>query len=183
MAVERNHPEKRVLNIRGAFIAAERYRAASEGLKGANSDPDFFVPRIVLAAIAIELYLKVLLVIETGGMLRSHRYHDLFNALPLSTQGELTEVFENEKRNDSFQRTLHLMESRVGRPIDVSIEHCLEASGEAFVKWRYNFEGDLPQFLCPFELIAAVRSIILDRYPELPQKPSTGDRMIVIVVD
>ena len=75
------------------------------------------VPAIVCYAFAVELYLKLLLVLSKVDFKKEHRLELLFGLLPASTQDDLTKAYG-----------------------DPSLAKDLAEVGSAFVVWRYEHE-------------------------------------------
>jgi hypothetical protein len=100
-----------------------------------------FIPATVLGAFAFELYLKTLIIIDTGRSAQNeHNYWRLFyQKLPSNTQREVKERYE-KLPPDLLQHAHQHIEELKSTEYDTSFEGELKHSQDAFVLWRYLFE-------------------------------------------
>lgn len=97
-------------------------------------------PFVVLGALALELYFKGLHAIEhNGAVTHGHNLHDLFHRLSDESRLKITD--EYNRLLPQSQTATELMKRSHRPAADFSIENVLKEDGEAFVRWRYSYEG------------------------------------------
>ena len=133
------------------------------------------IPQVVNSSLSSELYLKCLILIETGNIPHEHDLAKLFDGL----RDETKQVIENEWNAGTAKQSTVLdeIDRRAGGAITArTLTEALAKEGGAFVNWRYAHE---PGPLCNFSLSnlpAILRRQILAIRPELqPQSPPVQD--------
>lgn len=124
---------------------------------------------IVLSALACELFLKCLVLIETGKLERGHHLKHLFDRLEMNTKRSIRSIWDAEivPRQkllwDAFER-------ETGSKISRDLPTALSRSKGAFEKLRYSYEGDVENIDYVLnELPWILKRVILARHPEWKQ--------------
>ncbi len=137
------------------------------------SDPPHpldMIPLVTNNAFAAELYLKCLIHVETGQLIKAeHNLQKLFSKLPEKTQTEIEKRFDAEiskgPEMDRSNASEELKEAARSRP--ASLRAALKEGADAFVEWRYLYEDNLSKnFFALFPLPAILRYVILERKPD-----------------
>lgn len=76
--------------------------------------------RIILYGIAIEIYLKALMLADGVAELRSHDWVRLFTSLPMARQNEVKDIIGDAYKHD--------------------FDSFLSDNKDTFIKWRYSYE-------------------------------------------
>lgn len=112
---------------------------------------------------AFELYLKCLMIIETGEYYRCHDLLFLFNELPLTTRTNIEERFNNDviffRRNMTY----------FGLFVNPSLHDLLKEASTAFMDFRYLFEKTSNTLYDLAPVIECIRHEIFQKKPELKQ--------------
>lgn len=144
-----------------AFILAAR-KLTQPGVP----DLQLVVAQIVNSSFASELYLKCIILIETGDVPRGHDLAKLFDKLKRETKDSIESKWNTEraKRSAAFDE----IDRRAGSPVTArTLLDALTKEGRAFEIWRYGYEprrlpnfslGDLPAILR--EHVQAERQIL-----------------------
>lgn len=153
------------------FIQAYRFRSTARVIGdlvryGDEKNLDLYSdPFVVNASFSIELYLKCIGIIESGDEKTPyiHELDKLYDALSVEIQNKLSDVFikENEKLG-----SYHLVKKN-GFDFDWSLRNVLKESSKAFVKWRYSYEGNLPDIISIKAVIFALETIIFELREDL----------------
>ena len=102
-------------------------------------------PTVACLAFSIELFLKLLLLLETGTYDREHELDEIFEKLPSGVK----EQIERNCRSD--------------------VQYYLKQAQKAFVQWRYQHEYEFliasPENLA--EISVALRATVKERHPNL----------------
>jgi len=147
----------------GATILARR----------ANLDwPILHVPAGVLAGLAVELYLKCLLLIQVGQFPATHNFKVLFGQLPRVTRIRL------EKKHDEIKATHPDFAAARETSLDPNdLMSVLDAAQESFTELRYPYEQDIKAqkgSVFPLWLfLMCVRDRILELHPDWSDIPPT----------
>jgi hypothetical protein len=125
------------------FQSAEQFKLAYSTLQQANTGA-LNVPMTVYGALALELYLKSLIVLEEKEPPYIHDAVKLFNELKPETQKRISGHYD--KRTPGGLETMAKARPELGlQHLDFSFDAVLAASGDAFVKFRYIYEGKLSE--------------------------------------
>jgi hypothetical protein len=98
------------------------------------------LPFIVIIAFCAELYLKCLLMLETGNYVVGHDLERLYSQVSALRRARIKEFFNEVFIRAAYERILQ----EKGLPIDpleLEIEGALRRLNNAFVEYRYVFEG------------------------------------------
>jgi hypothetical protein len=123
-------------------------------------------PVMVLGALTIELFLKCLICIETGGAPRTHDLRELFDLLSDSTRTRIQHSWDN---GIAAHRAAEWddIENRTGVKIARDLPTALSVGGDSFRRIRYSYEGnnqDLQYYLQ--DLPTLLGRVILEIRPE-----------------
>jgi hypothetical protein len=122
------------------------------------------IPAATNHAFAVELYLKCLILFDTGRMVRGHRITRLFAALIASRQRQIVDVYQRQIARDA---NVAYLRSRGANDEEFKFDNVLARLDEAFVRIRYGFEGGIPNFIqVGGGVCAAIRSVILEAQPD-----------------
>jgi hypothetical protein len=165
-----DHNPKRIFQVAENFALALKVIDTYNNEAPASAPPGVGVqtpmlPRVVLAAFVLELYLKCIIAIERTQrkILRSHDHCELFNAISPNAQKAVKHEYQDliSSRNGYVQ----LMSAQFpGQNLD--FDSVLDAGKSAFILFRYAYENDNCSLLkWPSDpIIAAVRSYLLANY-------------------
>ena len=125
-------------------------------------------------AMAAELYLKCLIHIETGRLVKNqHNLQKLFGMLPRETQAEIQKRFDAAMRPPNYDFSSVPEAERealrkVAERMPKNLVEALRKGGDAFVEWRYLYENesDTGNPYSLFNLPAILRVVILEHKPE-----------------
>ena len=153
--------------IKSIFFQAGAFHLAA-GRLAQNGVPHIplLIAQVVNSSLSSELYLKCVILIETGKVPHEHDLELLFDEL----KNETKEIIEREWDAETAQRSAVLdeIDRRAGSPVTPrKLKDALNKEGKAFVNWRYAHE---PGELCNFSLgnfPGIVRKHILVIRPEL----------------
>ncbi len=155
------------------FVHADGFLKATISLNKSPDHPQFdpftFAALVTNSAFASELYLKCLIQIETGQMIKhEHNLYTLFRKLPGKTQQEIEELFNTELakqvKHDVNRAPADAQKAIADRP--TAFRQILRVGGQAFVEWRYLYETDNTAPFGLFPLPEILRKVILIRKPE-----------------
>ena len=125
----------------------------------------------VNAALATELYLKCLLLIECEQFPRKHDLKFLFGQLPRETQKRLRKRHDQTNRGD---KNLALLRKH-GAVKDTDLDALLESGKDVFEQFRYPYEPRAKDVLFGLSgLATCVRDYILALRPEWIDAQSTS---------
>ena len=136
--------------------------------EGARKDGDFelTMPYVVNGAFSLELYLKVLLFLETGSPARGHKLEGLYGKLTERSKDFLVDRVKGFIDFSKFHRDLGAAITRDSMvPFSWDVETLIAQSSEAFEKWRYAFEAHPGWFAGYNEL----RNALVDRIGQIEQ--------------
>jgi hypothetical protein len=123
----------------------------------------------VNAALATELYLKCLLLVECGQFPKVHNLKLLFGQLRTSTRQVL------KKKHDDLVRADQRLERFVKQGMKLDLDSLLEKGQDIFEQFRYPYEVNLKEvFFGLTGLLASVRDYILSIRPEWIDDESTS---------
>jgi hypothetical protein len=134
--------------------AAIRCAAPVEIEEGGTTSPTS--PMIACYAFAAELYLKSLVVLDTGGVIPGHRLNVLFNRLRAETQKSIAERYRN-----------------LLNATETDLREALSDLGAAFVDWRYIYESDPGRHIDVRALVHFVQSLFAEIRARRPGWPVT----------
>jgi HEPN domain-containing protein len=144
------------IDPREIFQAAEQFNAAGVVLIRAS---DLALPLSVTHAFALELYLKSLLLIETGVSARGHNLLTLFEQLPGASQAEIEAVFAREE----LPACRIVLEKE---QLPFSYRGNLALAADMFEKFRYQYElTDQQQRCIGTYLLSPLQRVIIHRQP------------------
>src|SRR5262249_46370125 len=128
-------------------------------------------PPIVCAAFALELYLKCLIAMEPGKKNRApkcHNLHTLFHLLDAETQSQIRARFKPYESEQEELASRAYAAQGMARSLGTIFDFILNASQDAFEKYRYIHEKGLEanQGWGADRIMQAARRVILDRHPE-----------------
>ncbi len=119
-----------------------------------RSDFDYLNPYIINAAFSLELYLKVLLFREQNTWPNGHNLSKLFKRLDASSRKFLVSDFEAQTAKSKAHLVVqeHIRTSSSMKKFSWDLEVLLKNSSNAFINWRYAFEGRTGWFAGYLEL-------------------------------
>ena len=157
------------------FVHADGFQAAAIRLQNPGGNPPLnplHASAVVTnLAFSAELYLKCLIQIETGQMIKSdHDLHKLFLKLPETTRQEIEKPFNaiisKPPAYDVSSLPPDAQAAMLKQP--KNLIEALKAGGNAFIEWRYLYEVDESNrnIFSLFPLPAILRDVIIKRKPE-----------------
>jgi HEPN domain-containing protein len=154
------------------YIQAERFRVADRVLRSSKNTLDIsrytILPSLVNSALASELYMKCIILLETKKPAQGHHLGKLFSEISRDRQRFIEDVWTNDviSRNAKYHERL---EAVVGERIPVDLRTILADGGMAFVLFRYPYElSSLPNTGIS-DLPYALRPAVLHMKPEWSQ--------------
>jgi len=167
---------KPTFDSRRIFRTAEWFYSASGILQqSVPTRPGVTIPRTVLNAFSLELYLKCLIAIETGkSPPTGHNLRWLFNRLDSKTQDTIRSSFDNpsDKSEIAWRETLTNPKPPLPKdfaPSPYNFDTVLDTSAKAFAKFRYIFErGEVAQDGAAWHadyIVKCTRRVIIKRNP------------------
>jgi transcriptional regulator with XRE-family HTH domain len=139
-----------------ARILIERYRK--------QDGHHFIAPLAVNSALAVELYLKCLLLLEGKSYAPVHDLKSLFDSVDTDDKERIKQFF-----TEDIARKEYIKRIQASNPeMRYEVEPILEAANKAFEEWRYIFEEkDYTRYYYGLEEVReAVERIILEIKPE-----------------
>jgi hypothetical protein len=115
------------------------YCSIADSVGERNGDLSQFAPLFVNLAFSGELFLKVLLIVETGTSVRGHDLCKLFNQLPLPVRDAIQQRFDAAQSASQ----MHGMLASIRPSLKVSFSSALKEASRTFEAWRYPGEGEL----------------------------------------
>lgn len=161
----------RTFDAKSIFTVAEQFRMSADILFQQWRDHHIQVvpPSFTCRAFSLELYLKTLLTIERGGYPQSgHNLESYMEPLSIETKNKIRD-YTNMIAVPSRKKDQELSRQRgFPAPPDFDYDTALKASANAFVNWRYVYEGNFKpaEGWQGGEIIQAVRRIILEHHPD-----------------
>lgn len=156
------------------FVHADGFLRASAP-KSDPPNPYDMAALVTNSAIASELYLKCLIHLETGQLVKNqHNLKKLFGMLRQETQEMIQARFDaalgKQKEYDYSNTPVELKEDAqaVAQNMPKNLKEALKKGAGAFVEWRYLYE-DESESGNPFSLFylpSLLRAVILERKPE-----------------
>lgn len=147
-------------------LALEWYSAKVDNLK----DPAFFMSPPMLFGLAIELYYKCLIRLETGEAAIGHDLVKLFNKIPQASRRAirqrfrvLAEAYARNPLNKEFS-------CYMGHDPLFDFDKTLQECRRAFILWRYPHEETPCPMIGHGELIGSARWQIMELMPELKEQ-------------
>jgi len=123
----------------GALVMLGPFEVALEEGRCVLSPETPFAANAVLQALAVELYLKCLHVLDHGWHGDTHSLHDLFWALTPATQAAVRALYLAWITANPPPADLPLPDgTRV--PVDLSLDAVLDSHRGSFVEWRFPHE-------------------------------------------
>lgn len=159
--VKPNTENSAQIDAREMFWTARLYTETAEHLfHRAKERKDSQLPTVILASLAVEIFLKCLLKIETGDFPKSsHDLHFIFKQISRELRDQI--------------RIRHDAELSPGEP---KLSARLESGGLAFDRWRYPFgsANDARGEAYGLNWLGeVVKGVILERHPEWNDSEST----------
>ena len=143
------------------YIAAEGFRTIGWNL--ATTLPENVVQYCVVSALALELYLKCAISLDSGKKrVQDHNHTRLFARLSKESQSDIISLFES---NPSVHR-VNAAFWQTNPELDLSFHHRLRLGQDAFTYFRYAYEESsaTPSSWLSGEITEAVRMWILKKY-------------------
>ncbi len=152
---------------RRIYIQAQGFHLiATQNLRmGTPWGPNTALPAMVCNAFANELYLKCLIYLESGQIIKTHDLHKLFRMLKPESRKVIEERFDTIAEKSGPQNS-EMWFQRTGKHLGWRLKDAIEDGAEAFVEWRYLFED--PEATKHYGLIPlpdVLREFIIERYP------------------
>lgn len=148
------------------FRVAETYTNA--GLILTNHQPrhpNTIVPGIILFALALEIYFKLLLV-ESGKRLRgTHRLEPLFNSLTSEQRTRIKTYAQPLLSRSAAHKTAQAKKAGISIGFSDDFITALKTSNDAFVNLRYLYEGNAEGWFGE-EILVATRRMILETHTD-----------------
>ncbi|MFP5468765.1 MAG: HEPN domain-containing protein [Alphaproteobacteria bacterium] len=154
-------------SIESIFFQANAFKLAAQKLTQPGP-PNLLlmVAQIVNSSFSSELYLKCIIIIESGDSPHGHDLEKLFNQL----KNETKNIIETRWNAERFQQwaILDEVDRLAGGPVNArTLRVALAREGKSFESWRYAHEpGKLPNFSLG-SLPTILNAHILDIKPEL----------------
>ena len=150
------------------LINAERFLLAANHLTEALSrtgNPGLSTAFIVNGALALELYMKCIFVLDSKKPpLRTHDLVRIYDALCHEVRQHLNDSYRTVLNTNPAHRAMAIKIREMGirnpQLEDPKIRTELEEVADAFVSWRYAWEGNLKGFAKFGELVRAMRATI-----------------------
>jgi hypothetical protein len=122
--------------------------------------------QVVVSALAVELFLKCLICMETGRTSRGHYLRQLFDQLSPDTRRDIDAIWRNEVV--PFRAAMwNGMERLGGGTVPRDLPTALSMANKSFEKVRYLYEGDLDGVAYILtDLPTILRRVIVHRRPE-----------------
>jgi len=117
------------------FSTAEVFRAGSGILS--RHMPALMFPMVMCASFSLELYLKSLVLLESGEAERGHNLETLFSKVSPESQRAIRENYEKKRTEQNAM----FAASKVPPLPKTDFDFILHASAEAFENFRYAYEG------------------------------------------
>ena len=133
------------------------------------------IPSVVNGALAIELYLKCLYMLEKQKREKIHDLERIFDKLSIETKKTLEENFESSINKKEVKESLSEMERISKIKSQTNFRTFLEETGKVFVRARYFFEREQFSFHC----YPQIREVLLKRITELNSNIRTMGNLIV----
>lgn len=133
-------------------------------------DDGLFVAIICNSAFAIELYMKLIYVIENAKLpTNTHNLKQLFGVLSVASQQEIKTRFEASV--DTDETIKYIKENHPERAPAYDFSQVVEDLSDAFVAYRYSFEPNskkpIKNAVATGNLIISLRSYIKQLRPDL----------------
>jgi len=140
--------------------AALLFQANSRVMSGPQRtvETPYLLPGIVCDALAVELYMKCLAVVEHGDCLRTHSLCDLFSGLSDDSQSAVTRTFDRLVLANPVAQAMKAQFPQVS----LAIGDVLREMDLVFEQARYAYEKELNGAYGLGELAKAVRERILE---------------------
>jgi hypothetical protein len=150
-------------NVRGMLGTAETFRRAGRILNdNIPKDLALSAPSIVLAAFALEIYLKAFIALEKGAFPgNTHDLASLFSKLSKESQDGVKRMWAYGDPNlISFRKDI---ERQMG--VSYTFDERLKMSAKAFIGFRYSFEGNNSSFIAG-DILESVRSYMINKFSD-----------------
>jgi hypothetical protein len=158
-------------NLQQLYASAEAMRETSSLVTRQTPLGFFAIPSAMLGALTLELFFKLLILLEGKSYRGIHDLESLFKQLTVEHQNEIKACFEREELA-KVKQTFELIAKADGPSPDVTVdfEYCLSSSADTFVKYRYDYEsldgrGKLSNWIAG-GMIDCVKAIVLRFHPE-----------------
>lgn len=113
-------------------------RTLTEG----GQQPKFYGPYVVNASFCIELMLKLIILLEKKEWISGHKLASLYAQISTSNKKAINDMFKCLHKNDKSRKALEKeVKGLVKRNISWNMVSVLHHSQDAFISWRYQFEG------------------------------------------
>lgn len=142
---------------KGIYDAAHNFLVASntlnEKLSETNDLSTYLAPYITVSSFSIELFLKCLYALEKGKKAKNiHKLYQLYDALSDDSKIIIKMLYEMYAEKDP---SLIVLKSKVPE-MKTDLEDILKDMSNAFVNWRYSYEGNLTSFQGSGPIINAI---------------------------
>jgi hypothetical protein len=124
--------------------------------------PPTIVPQVVIAAFALELYLKCLIYLETGSAPQGHEIVKLFRKVSAAKQAKIRTIYQANVGNDVICR--HII-AQFKNPHLFDFDPVLNSINTTFVDWRYYYEKPVFTGTEARFFLAPVRTVIFELRP------------------
>ena len=148
---------------RVVFLSAQQYHRACEKLRKAGDAEEATsvgYPCIYLALMASELYMKSMVLRQTGHIPKHHNLQKLFNALPQAVQKSIHRRWDEAL--PKYTRQIAVIEKHFGRKIDVSISGAFKSAERANESLRYIWEAQPDSFTIIQDLPFILQDVIMN---------------------
>jgi len=156
------------------FISAQNFGNSAKLLEHLSSQilsqhpgpselPPFFQPSVVCMAFSVELFLKCLILVEKGNFQPTHKIQELYLKLPMTSQKAISDKFDEFIATSPTIRAMQAEYPNISSKLD----DVLKVVNEAFVDWRYIFEGNAGSLYGLGELCEAIRGRIIEIKPDI----------------
>jgi hypothetical protein len=158
--------EANMTTAKQIFQAAKLYSSAAKEL---NGNVSFLIPSNVLAALSLELYFKSIYFSTKGCEFdKSHKIHEIFNALEQSLSSEILSSFDHEMKKVDKSKIIAL-ERSFKLKIDLDLSSILTNWSKIFVEMRYFYDTPKYQLIAMFfpEIERAILDVVARKVPAL----------------
>lgn len=158
-----------VLDPRQIFLQGQRFHYGYHVLLQPTNErlaPALMAPAVVVAAFAVELYLKCLVCMEGKRVPRHHVLKDIFRELAPETQTAFRDAWDAHVAADAnFQILMSHVQKLSERFVGLDWDWHIDAASEVFARVRYIYEGRTQNAFFLGDFLPWMRNFILSKEP------------------
>jgi len=159
---------KPIWNPKDIFNSAESFYKSANIIAlefSKTSDFSLISPILTIDSLAIELYFKSIYILENSkNSNEQHNLLRLFNSLSANTKTKINECYNQFMSVD--KQLIFLSKELKGAPFNLDIVSVLSEISNAFIEWRYIYEGNTKGFPSGQAIIKASRFYLQNIKPE-----------------